>query len=237
MNVTVNSRIGPKRRSHRMGFTLLEILLAVTIMSIVTTVTFMTFAAATTAWQKGTTLADSLHHGDYVIQQLVMAVRSAYFPDGVKGGDAEYGFVHEDGGEGASATDAISWVKLGGALVGRNCPYVETPHRVRFFLENDAEGDLAAAVTSWRLQGQDEDFDPSDLEPVFLSKRVVGFNCRMAWELNSDGEINWLDEWEETNRIPTVVEIAVYVDPAREGDDPVELKRIVGLRVGALAWQ
>ncbi len=218
------------------GFTLLEILLAVTIMAIVMTVTFMTFSASTTAWQKGTALVDSLHHGDYVVQQLVMGLRSAYFPE-VKGGAAEYGFVHTDGGDGDSAEDEISWVKLGGALVGRDCQYVETPHRVRFFLGADEEGDTSAAVVSWQLQGQPDDFDSDDVDPVFLSKRIVGFNCRMAWEVDDEGEIDWLDEWEETNRIPTVVELALYVEPAQEGDDPVELKRIVGVRAGGLSWR
>jgi prepilin-type N-terminal cleavage/methylation domain-containing protein len=219
------------------GFTLLEILLAVTILSLVATVTFMTFAAATSAWQRGSRLADNLHHGDFVIQQLVMGLRSAYYPDGAKGGAPEYGFWHEDNGEGASAEDEISWVKLGGALVGRDNAFAETPHRVRFLVTDDEDGDSAAAVIAWRLQGQPEDFDPEDIDPVFLSKRVVGFNCRAAWELDGDGEIDWLDEWEETNKIPTIVEVSLYVQPPQEDDDPIEVKRVIGLRVGALAWE
>ena len=219
------------------AFTLLEILLAVTILSLVASVTFMTFSAATSAWQRGTALADNLHHGDYVIQQLVMGLRSAYYPEGAKGGAPEYGFWQEDNGEGASARDEICWVKLGGALVGRNSVFAETPHRVRFLVADDEDGDSAAAVVAWRLQGQPEDFDPEEIEPVFLSKRVVGFNCRTAWEMDEDGEIDWLDEWEETNKIPTIVEVSLYVEPTVEGDDPVEVKRVIGLRVGTLAWE
>ena len=225
-------------RIGAIGFTLLEILFAVTILSLVSTVTFMTFSAATSAWQRGTTLADNLHHGDYVIQQLVMGLRSAYYPDGTKGAGApEYGFWHEDNGEGENAEDEICWVKLGGALVGRDSSFAETPHRVRFLLEDDEDGDSAAAVVAWRLQGQPEDFDPDELDPMFLSKRVVGFNCRTAWQLDEDGEIDWLDEWEETNKIPTIVEVSLYVEPIVEGDDPVEMKRVIGLRVGELAWK
>jgi prepilin-type N-terminal cleavage/methylation domain-containing protein len=224
-----------KRRERSLGFTLLEILLAVSILAIVSTVTFMTFAAATTAWQRGTALVDSLHHGDFVVQQLVMGLRSAYYPE--TGKKSEYGFVHEDNGDDASAEDTISWVKLGGALVGRNNPVSQTPHRVEFFLTDDEDGDRVAAVKAWPLQGQDEDFDPDDVPTTFLSKRVVGLNCRMAWQLDADGEIDWLDEWEDTNRIPTVVEISLYLEPAESGEDPVELKRVVGLRLGPLSWK
>ncbi len=223
--------------SRRWGFTLLEILLAVTILSLVASVTFMTFSAATSAWQKGTKLADSLHHGDYVMQQLVLGLRSAYYPD--SGGKAapEYGFWHEDNGEGASAEDEICWVKLGGAMVGSDAAFAETPHRVRFLLGEDEDGDSAAGVVAWRLQGQPEDFDPEEIETVFLSKRVVGFDCRTAWQMDEDGEIDWLDEWEDTNKIPTIVEVSLYVEPTEEGADPVVMKRIIGLRVGALAWE
>jgi prepilin-type N-terminal cleavage/methylation domain-containing protein len=217
------------------GFTLLEILLAVTILGVISMVTFMTFSAAVSAWQKGIKMADDLNHGDFVMDQLVMGLRSAYYPE--RNG-AEYGFWHEDDGDGPGAHDEISWVKLGGALVGRGSRFSETPHRVKFFIGEDEDGDEAAGVKAWRLQGQVEDFDPDEVEPVYLSKHVTGFNCRMAYELDDDGEIDWLDEWEDelTNKIPTVVELTLYMDPPREGDDPVEMKRVVGLRLGVLCW-
>jgi len=230
-------RFGKQRRHARnSGFTLLEILLAVTIMGVISVVVSLTFSAAVSAWQKGTKIADSMHHGDFIVDQLVMGLRSAYYPEQ---NGAEYGFWHEDGGDDEDARDEICWVKLGGSLIGRNSRFAETPHRVRFFIGDDEEGDSAAAVKAWRLQGQVEDFDPDEIEPVFLSKHVTGFNCRMAYELDSDDEIDWLDEWEDdlTNKIPTVVEITLYVEPANVGDEAIELKRIIGLRLGALAWK
>lgn len=217
------------------GFTLLEVLLAVTIMSVVATVTFMTFSAATSAWQRGTALVDRLHHGDYVMNQLVMALRSAYYPEG-QGDQPAYGFQNINNGEGPEAEDEISWVKLGGALVGRDLPYAGSPHRVRFFLARDEEGRQSAAVVSWRIDGQPEDFDPETLTPTFLSNRVKGFNCRTAWTLDKDGEVDWLDEWVETNRIPSMVELTLYIEPVGKGDPPVELKRIVGIRTAEVVW-
>jgi len=217
------------------GFTLLEILLAVTILGVISMVTFMTFSTAVTAWQKGTRMADSLNHGDFVMEQLVMGLRSAYYPE--QNGD-EYGFSHKDDGDGPGAHDEISWVKLGGALIGRNSKIAETPHRVDFFITEDEDGDSAAAVKFWRLQGQVEDFDPDDIEPVIISKEILGFNCRMAYELDDDDEIDWLDEWEGelTNKIPQIVELTLYLEPPREGEDPIEMRRVVGLRLADMAW-
>lgn len=224
----------PHADCRRQAFTLLEVLLAVMILSIVSTVTFMTFSAATTAWQRGTALVDRLHHGDYVMSQLVMGLRSAYYPEG--GVRGEYGFFHEDNGDDENAEDEISWVKLGGALIGSSQNYAGTPHRVRFFLDENENGERSAAVVSWRLDGQTDDFDPDALPSVFLSSRIKGFNCRAAWKLDDDGEIDWEDEWTETNRIPSMVEITLYIEPVAERDPPVELKRIVGLRVAEVAW-
>jgi prepilin-type N-terminal cleavage/methylation domain-containing protein len=217
------------------GFTLLEILLAVSILSMVSAVTYLAFSTVTEAWRRGMALSDSLSHGDFVIEQLVMALRSSYYPE-VAGAGSDFGFVQEDGGFGDQAIDRISWVKLGGSLVGRSCPFAGSPHRVVFTLEEDEEGRLAVAVRAWRVHGQPEDFDPETVEPIFLSGRVTGFDCRTAFE--KDGEdFDWLDAWEETNKIPRVVEVSLFMEPLGKGEPPVELKRLVQIPASGLCWR
>ena len=220
----------------RSGFTLLEVLLAVTILVIISGVTYMTFSVVSASWKRGTTMADGLQHGDYVMEQLVMALRSAYYPD-TKGHASLYGFHMEEGGQGPRSSDAISWVKIGQALVGSDCPYAQTPHRVKFWVE-EREGESFVMVRSWQLYGQKEDFDPELVEAVKLSRRVVGFDCRVAWEkLEDTGEIDWLEEWEETNRVPTVAQLTLFLEPLEEGGDPLEIRRAVGIPVGPLSWR
>jgi len=222
-------------RSLRSAFTLLEILLAVTIMSLVATVTCMTFAAATSAWQRGIRLADSMNHGDFIIDQLAMGLRSAFYP-GDSGKSPDYGFVHEDNGDGEGARDKISWIKIGGSLVGSHCEFAATPHRVEFFLDN-VDGGSAVGIRAWQLFGQLDDFDPEDIDPEYLSKRVVGFSCRAALEMEDDGGVEWEDEWEETNTIPPAVEITLYLEPPDEDEQAVELKRVVELPVARAFWR
>ena len=221
------------------GFTLLELMLAVSILAAVTTVTYLVFATVITAWKKGMSLSDDLHHGDFVIEQLVMGLRSAYCPE-VRGGSVQYGLLTKDEGSGESASDSICWVKVGTALVGSDCPFSGSPHRVKFSVEQDENGNKGVAIRAWRLQGQvvgkDEDFDPDKIPPVFLPSKIIGFNCRTAWQKVND-QIDWQDEWEETNRIPTVVELTFYLEPLHEGESPVELKRAVGIPVAPLSWQ
>lgn len=225
----------PGPRGHRAGFTLLEILLSISIMTAVTIVTYMSFSTITTAWKMGVALTDSLNNGDFVAEQLVMALRSAYYPE-VRGTAPQYGFWNTDGGNGEYSHDMISWVKLGTALVGEDCAFAGSPHRVQVTLENNGEGEQAMTVRAWRLHGQPDDFEPENVEPLHLSTRIVGFNCRSAWR-KVDSEIEWFDEWEETNRVPTVIELTLWLKPPKEGDPPIEVKRAIGIRGAAISWQ
>lgn len=219
----------------RRGFTLLELLLAVAILSGVMVVTFLTFSAGTTAWRRGMALAENLHHGDFAVDQLVMALRSAYFPEG-GAAQGQYGFTLEDQEEGAYPADRISWVKLGTALVGQDGELAGSAHRVIVDIGEDDDYD-GLRVRAWRLQGQSDLFDPEqDVAPQVLSRRVRGLNCRVAYQ-RKDDDIDWLDTWEETNRLPTVVELTVFLEPLEERGDPVELKRIIGIPVAPLAWR
>ena len=242
MNVIITEHT--ERASSR-GFSLLELLLALSLMAVISTVTFMTFSTVTLAWKKGMVLSDNLHHGDFVVEQIVMGLRSAYYPHTTK--DDSYGLNMEDGGDGDGAGDMISWVKLGSALVGKHCDHAGSPHRVMVTLEEGDDGRQGIAVRSWRLWGWPEEegeeegegeFDPEEIEPVVLSTHITGINYRFPDpESEDEDEIEWIDEWEDTNMIPAVVEITVYTMPLTEGEDAVEIRRIVEIPVAPLSWQ
>ncbi len=220
-------------KSYRLGFTLIELMLSLSLLAIVCTVTCLTFSVSLRAWKKGTSMTDSLHHGDYVVEQLVMGLRSMYYPESRPG--KLYGFWHEDNGSGEDARDVISWVKLGSALVGSGSPFVDSPHRVKFYIDTDDKERSVVALKAWQLLGQPEEFDPEDLEPIHLSRRVIGFDCRAAYQVVED-EIDWRDEWEKTNNIPTVVEVTLYLEPAEEDGVPTQITRIIGIPVGPMSW-
>lgn len=224
------------RRAGQLGFTLMELLLALTILSVITTAAYMTFSTVTMAWKRSMTMSENLHHGDFVMEQIVMAIRSAYYPD--NGVDGDYGFWLDDDGEGAGSWDKISFVKIGPSLVGRGERFGEGPHRVEVYGNNDDDV-TGIRVKAWGLLDQIEDFDPDELEPRILSTYVQGFNCRVRDpEMEEDAEeIEWIDEWEDTNRVPLSVELTVYVEPVEEGREALEVKRIIELPLAILSWQ
>lgn len=221
-----------KRVSVRCGFTMLEMLLAVAILAGVSVVIYAAFSVVTSSWQRMTKLSDDIHHADFVMDQLVMALRSAYYPEPKN--HPEYGFTHESKGSEPYSEDKISWVKLGNSLVGKECKFAGTPHRVEVSIEGEGPG-RGVAVKAWRLQGQPEDFDPEKLDPYIISTRVAGLKIRTAYR-KKENEIDWLDEWEQTNRIPQAVEITLYLAPLKEGGEPVEIKRVCPIPIAPVSW-
>lgn len=231
------------RRIRRLGFTLVEMMLAITILAVIVGVAYFSFDAGVRAWRAGTELADNINHADYVLEQIVMGLRSAYYPD-AGGANPNYGFsLDDDESDGASARDVISWVKLGSALVGADTPFAGIPHRVEISVR-DPDTDKNAtgsgfAVRAWRIDAQPEDFDPDEeVEPFFLTSRVIGMNCRtLANEQDEDAEeLEWEDEWEDTNRVPFAVEITLYLQPERKGGEPVAVQRIAEIPLAPLSW-
>ena len=86
-----------------------------------------------------------------------------------------------------------------------------------------------------------ETFEPEDdVDQVFIARRVTGFNCRMkdpaSENLVGESEIEWIDEWDDTNRLPRVVEITLWMEPLDEGEEPIELKRIIEIPLAPLSW-
>ncbi len=204
----------------RGGFTLLEMLVALTILALAFAVIWSTFSAAVTAWQRGGDLLDGLRHGDFVAEQLVAALRStAYFttaPD-------KYGFRLENGNLEYPA-DRISWVTTSTAFMPPDSPYRDSLHRIFFSVENNDRGDPAVAIRAMPHMMDEEDADDT---PWFVSSEVKGFKCRVY----DFEEESWETTWENTNSVPRLVEITLYMDPVEEYGPPVTLQRLIEIPV------
>jgi len=217
------------------GFTIVELLVAVALLVIVSTLTFTVFATVSKAWQRGTDLSQDLHHGDFVVEQLIGGLRQARYRT------RNDGFILIDQGDGAGAQDSISWVKEGADLLGEDSPLSKTFHRVKFFIGTDKEtGKRGAVYTAWGdTYLQPDEFNPDDLPPQILSDRVVGFDVRVATNNFENDTLHWLNTWEDdlgpgdnqTNHIPRFVELTLYLKPLNADEPPIEMKRWVDIPV------
>lgn len=169
---------------------MIELLLAVSLTTVIVVVGFMSFTTVNRVWRLGTEAADSINHADFVMGQLSMAIRSAYYPDASKPSPA-HGMVLVNDGEETESHDTLSWVKLGGALVGKDWKDSESPHKIE--VRALAEGESSEPgfetgglmVRAWRTTALPEDFDPEDedfkdyTKPYLVSPDVVAMEIKV----------------------------------------------------------
>lgn len=210
-------RISDFRR--RAGFTLIEVLVAVAILATAFTIIWTTFSVSLDGWRRGQLALDRLHHGDFVMEQVVSALRSAaYFPTR----PGKYGFWLEDHGE----QDEVSWVTSGSAFMKPEDPLARGLHRLWIGIAANDNGDDSFAVRAYAHFA--EDVEPKDVDPWFISSRVKGLDCKV-W--NNEQE-DWDDEWENTNTVPPLVQLTLFLEPAERDGAPIRVSRLVEIPVG-----
>ncbi|NLW13664.1 MAG: type II secretion system protein [Trueperella sp.] len=238
MKTRIRTKFAEIRRKTCAGVTLIELLLAVAILGVLSVTVMAVLNVGIESWMTGTALADESHNADAVMEQVVMALRSAYYPEASEP-NYEYGFMHEDGGEAPDAEDLISWVKVGNSLIGEDTPWAGAAHRVELFI-GDVDGEPGLYVKAWQLVGQDDEFDPEeDVEPLLISDQVISFDCRMKDPDTKEtiGEpYEWLDEWTPSNRIPTHLMISIAMKQQKDKEDPMEYTRMVEIPMAAMSW-
>ena len=224
----------------RRGFTLVEILCAVFIVGIVTTLSVATFNAVSRGWEISTDYLDKTQRTDYALNQLVSGLRSMYYPhDGQQ--DYNYGFMLTDNGDGEDpdSSDVIEWSKTGTAIVGNKSAVADTVHRVQVMVLEEGDNDWEVPIQKTglyaRLMGDSalipkDDKDETDYtfgndelyQPILISDGVVGMNCRVLKtaedaeeSARSDGENDrkrFEDEFAESNSVPYKVELTFFIE-------------------------
>lgn len=207
---------------NRRGFTLLEILVAIVILSIAMTVAWQTLASATRAWTSARETMDKTHHGDFVLTQLTSALRSAAFFDSLP---EQYGFRMEDNSDGLGE-HTISWVTASKAFVPRGSEFSQGLHRIEIGAGEDDDGNEGLLVSVWRHIADDE--DEIEKKSWVVSDVIKGLSCAVY---NIEDE-DWDDEWEASNSIPGLVEITLYAEAEERWDDPIEYRQLIEIPLG-----
>ena len=224
----------------RRAFTMVEILLAVLMLGMLTTVSVLTFNAVSRGWQVSTDYMDKMQRTDFALNQVVSGLRSMYYPhDGKQ--DERYGFVLTDNGDGSDPddSDVIEWSKTGSAIVGNKSSVADTVHRVQVMVLEEGCRDYRDPVEVTGLYARqcpdvalrpadnsddvDYSFANDDMyQPVLIADGIVGFNCRVlktSEKVESENdERAFEDEFAESNAVPYKVELTFRIaDPEGRG--------------------
>ena len=201
------------------AFTLVELLVALAILSAAMAIAWGALSVSLSAWRRGDDLLTGLRRGESAADDLAMALRSAFF---LPSEDGRYGFTLEPRA-GDPPADAIRWTSLGGAGAAADAGAPGMPRRLTFAIERDEE-DRPRAV----LRAAPSFVEPDEGRPDPIVRAwpdIVGFACR-AW--NPTNEI-WEAEWTNTNSIPVAVEIALYAAAESDAEAPTAVRRRIAL--------
>ena len=205
------------------GFTLLEILVALSVLITVMAIVGASLVSTIDGWDHGQRALDGLRRGEHVMDQLANALRSS-----AGGGAAPkpgmYSFQINNV-DGTPPVATLSWVTSSGAFLPPNSPLAYGLHRIALSIEQMNDGRPALAVRSWPYLVE----NPDDLgiEPGFLAPEVSGLMCRVY----DYQQQTWQTEWPNSNALPALVEITVYVNTETNAE-PLVLQRLIEMPLG-----
>lgn len=212
------------RISSRHGFTLLEVLLAVAILSLIGTLIFSSFQNITNASVQIEDSMNSLHHGEIILEQLVTSLRSSVFFE--QNAD-KYGYIHEDD----DTQDLLSWVSGTMAFIPPRFPTQQGLHRIYLSVDeiDGVEGLYVAAYP--HLVDPENDDEVEKVDPWLVSSKVRGIDFRF-YNVN---EQDWDDEWERKNQLPQFIELSLYLENDDPEEEDIKLMRSIHVPLGKLS--
>lgn len=206
------------------GFTLLEVMIAVVILAIAMTVAGQLFSTVTRSWSGARVVMDRMHHGDFVLGQLSSALRSMVM---LTNSQEQCGFRIENNSAG-EGEHTISWVTASSAFIppGEDI-FSHGLHRVQVGAGENDDGIEGLVVKAWPYLADEETVEKKSW---FVSENIKGLSCKVYD--TKQGEEGWKDTWEYSNAIPGLVEITLYTEPAKKGDESVKFRQIIEIPLG-----
>ena len=215
-----------KRVEHSLkaAFTLLELLVAITILVIALSIAFQAFNGTVRGWRRGMEVMEGIQHGDFAMRQVKAALNSTiYFYNNRK----TYAFTFEKDASGGLPADSISFVTSSGAMMPYDSPFASGPHRLNLFIDEE-EGEPALFASAMPAVPNPEDEESEfDAEPILVTREVQGLEI-LVWD---DEDEDWTEEWEPENSVPERIMITVFVASEDEDEEPIPFTRVLNIPV------
>ena len=204
---------------NKRGFSLIEILVSIAILSLLFGLLVSSFSGFLNAWNRGTESVDQAHLGELLIDRMARMASSAFTnPES----STSYGFWAE-GLESDGVVESVSWVSAGAQFFGM----AESLGVSRLFFkvdEIDGEHGLWFKTTQPFLDEDARD----EIEYQLLSESVRQLGCQFY---DADEE-EWITEWEQSNSIPARIQLTLWLDGTSDNEEWFPVSRVIDIPLG-----
>ena len=214
----MNPKSHSKNRA-RGGFTLVEVLLAVTILSLVMVGVYGIWSASLKAWKRGGEATEVFQRQRVVMEALAQFAIEVYFA-------ASPELYEIIGAKNPGLGDSVSFVTSSDAFLPPSEANDVGMRRVTISLEQDEYRRTYLAIVNQPALGVTDD-SKQELQAHVVSMDVSGFFVRYLDP--RDGA--WYDKWEDANIIPSAMEFTVVFGQPGDQIPPVTVTRAIDLPV------
>lgn len=186
-----------KNKKTQTGFTLIEIIVVMTMLSLIMVMVYEGIKISRKMSEKGIKRIDATNEVR-VIQELLRRQISRILPIAFKEEDGEYVIFEGD-------EDRIMYVSPMPGYLGNGGPHVQLIEIV------NAKGGKILQFSHWLLNDslEQSSFDDSDQEPVTLLENIKDAEFSFV-KLDEEGELGeWENEWENLGSTPLMVRLDV----------------------------
>lgn len=221
----MNTPPNPIRRSAgSRAFTLVEILIAIGILSLVLTAIYSSWTAILRASKVGLEAAASVQRSRIAMRTIEDALTCA---QSYQASQAQYQFLAANGSDAS-----LSFVARLPASFPRNSKFRDFPlRRVTFSVDANGQFILQQQPLLTELDKDEEQ------APLVLARNVQTFELGF-WDMRMQ---DWIDEWTLTNQIPKIIRVTLKIGdhPNAPRNQLHEITRIVSVPsvMVAAAWQ
>ncbi len=210
-------------KTSRSAFTLLEIMLAVTILGLLVIAVSSTWSAGLRGWKRSNTLAETWQRERILSESIAeLAQAAVYFPDRRR----LYAFrLEHDSVRG----DSISFVTASDALLPPSEAMLAGLRRVTLYLDQDADGQPCLMIQNAPALQEEEVAAPKT--GYALARGVTGFAVRLR-DIRTEA---WKEKWEETDTMPSGLEFRLTLAPLDGTGPEMTVTRLVDLPAAKLA--
>ena len=209
VNATVTtSKRASRRGTSERGFTLIELIVALTLVGLISVALLGGLRFGTRAWEAGDAHAERIGETEAVHGLLHRLLTQAFLPNRRLAGGGEEVEQAKIAGEGATdfsgTSEQLRFIAPLPSHVGTGGLYF-------FRLGPGATKAGEGLVLSWHLYRPDETptFDSEEQDTRLLLADIESFEVAYFGILGSEDEPRWTERWDEESRLPLLVTLRV----------------------------